>query len=147
MNCKHGLDENVCSYCNGLIEKQYVEKTNRKRAREEVKSLRKEYFRLLNAGELDRHNEHWDDDDIFLVLTTEYTIANVYRLCLSLRRTFNSVKWAYIFGFARDMEPRPRNSTWMRFRLKRRELNIENWISEFNHKRYYDTSVNRNTKS
>lgn len=98
-NCKHGMDESSCAYCNGFYDKLMQDKQMKRKEREEITSERIRYEELKSKFE--NLNEDWDEDEYQVLYdqlnglkfqSSKWRRA-IYQTAIILGRTRRSIVW------------------------------------------------------
>ena len=136
--CKHisGLKESECAECNGQAYEIRKQIADNKYIRRKTNKLRAEYFKAYRNGDLDMIGISYTASEIDSILSTEYTISNVYELALELGRTIKAIKMIYHFAYGKNIDAR--NDSWYKLIQTRKiALNQQgSFLHCFNHLKY-----------
>jgi len=95
ISCKHGLQKNVCGFCNRLISDK---KSNKQKEVVDGELLNK--YELLKEH-FRNFRELWTEDEFFVVFSnikdvkgTKEELNAIYRTSIELSRTTGAIRWA-----------------------------------------------------
>lgn len=132
MRCKHNIEKAQCAYCNGDYDRQETFRVKRKRYNEDVRRLCRQYLAMALDG-LENWGEHWDDEDIDLILSTEVNLKNRYELAIELERSLKAVHFIQIYAFGKNVIPK-NNNYYKQIQNRKAALGMKNkFLRRFNH--------------
>ena len=131
--CLHGLDKRFCAECSGVAQSIRHKEYRQKQWQYISSKIKKEYYFALKNGQLDMVGESYKDKEIDSILTTEYSMNNLYELALEHSRTKKGIKFIYIIAFGRNVIPRT-DAYYKQIIKRKAALNIKDeYLDIFNH--------------